>query len=289
MKNIAKLLMLALAALLLGGCAGNNGGADANANAADVWVLFINAQKGDAALICAAGNYYIIDTGRKENAAELAALLKEYGAQTLEGAFLTHCHDDHTGGLKTLAEELTIKKAYRAEFAEENKKGKVKLDKKFEKYGLESAVLCAGDKIELGGGAYLRVLAPLELNEDDDNDNSLVFMLCANGHNVLFTGDMQFAEERTLLEAGADIKADVIKVGNHGNPDATSEEFAQAVGASAAVISTNTLHDTDSANARVIAALGDAQIFITQNDPVGIMLRLYSAAEGGLNIAYASK
>ena len=125
------------------------------------------------------------------------------------------------------------------------------------------------------------MLAPTELNEDDDNDNSLVLMLHANGHTALLTGDMQFKEERTLLRRNADVSADILKVGNHGNPDATLEEFADAVGAGIAVISTDTSADTDSANARVIAALGEAQVFVTENDPIGVMIGMGKAISAG--------
>ena len=231
-----------------------------------------SAKKGDAALISANGKFYLVDTGREENADALVSTLKEYGVDEIEGLFLTHSHNDHTGGLKAVAKAFTIKAAYRAEFAEANKKGQAKLDKKLGKVGLESTILRAGDRISLGGDAYAEVLAPTELNEDDDNDNSLVLMLHANGHRALLTGDMQFREERTLLRRNAAVSADILKVGNHGNPDATLEEFANAVGADIAVISTDTSADTDSANARVIAALGDAQIFVTENDPIGVMI-----------------
>ena len=209
----------------------------------------------------------ILDTGREENADALVSTLKEYGVDEIEGLFLTHSHNDHTGGLKAVAKAFTIRAAYRAEFAEANKKGQAKLDKKLGKVGLESTILSAGDRISLGGDAYAA-----ELNEDDDNDNSLVLMLHANGHRALLTGDMQVKEERTLLRRDADVSADILKVGNHGNPDATLEEFANAVGAGIAVISTDTSADADSANARVIAALGEAQVFVTENDPIGVMI-----------------
>ena len=90
--------------------------------------------------------------------------LKEYGVDEIEGLFLTHSHNDHTGGLKAVAEAFTIRAAYRAEFAEANKKGQAKLDKKLGKVGLESTILRAGDRISLGGDAYAEVLAPTELN-----------------------------------------------------------------------------------------------------------------------------
>ena len=212
------LLCIMLAALPCAGCA---------QAADDVWILFVNAKKGDAALISANGKFYLVDTGREENADALVSTLKEYGVDEIEGLFLTHSHNDHTGGLKAVAEAFTIKAAYRAEFAEANKKGQAKLDKKLGKVGLESTILRAGDRISLGGDAYAEVLAPTELNGDDDNDNSLVLMLHANGHRALLTGDMQFKEERTLLRRNADVSADILKVGNHGNPDATLEELCK--------------------------------------------------------------
>jgi hypothetical protein len=85
---------------------------------------------------------------------------------------------------------------------------------------------------------------------------------------------MQFAEEDTLLAAGIDLSADVLKVGNHGNPDATSDAFASAVSPSLAMISTDTSVDTNSANHRVIASLSGAEVFLTEDYPLGILLTL---------------
>ncbi|MEZ4628590.1 MAG: hypothetical protein R2912_11080 [Eubacteriales bacterium] len=45
------------------------------------------------------------------------------------------------------------------------------------------------------------------------------------GKSFLFTGDMQFAEEQEIIASGAVLKSDVLKVGNHGNPDATGDDF----------------------------------------------------------------
>ena len=127
-------------------------------------------------------------------------------------------------------------------------------------------MLSAGAELRLGNGASLEVLAPISFNADDDNDNSLVMMLKVNGQSVLFTGDMQFSEEQTLLDSGAQHKAHVVEVGNHGNPDATLDTFASSVAPKAAIISTNRLFDDDSANERVIAALPDSEILQTEND-----------------------
>lgn len=248
-----------------------------NEEESEAWVVFVNAKKGDAALVCADGKYYLIDTGRKENAQRLVGIMKELGVDSLEGVFLTHSHDDHTGGLKTVAEAFPIAQAYRGEFAETNKKGEVKLDNKLEKAELEPTVLCAGDKIETESATFT-VLAPLQLNIADDNDNSLVLMLETGGVKLLFAGDTQFAQEHTLLQKGVDLKADILKVGNHGNKDATSDAFAAAVSPQAAIISTNTLFDDNSANARVISALKGADVFVTQDYAWGIKVTVKQSA-----------
>ena len=127
------------------------------------------------------------------------------------------------------------------------------------------------------------VLGPLEYNNDDDNDNSLVLKLSINGKTFLFTGDMQFAEETTLLKADVDLSADVLKVGNHGNPDATSQEFAAAVSPEIAVIPTDTSVDEDSANERVVSALKGAEVFVTQDYPYGILLTV--DADGKIDVS----
>jgi hypothetical protein len=75
------------------------------------------------------------------------------------------------------------------------------------------------------------------------------------------------------------LSADVLKVGNHGNPDATSEEFASAVSPEIAVISTDKSVDADSANERVISALKDAEVLITQEYTRGILMTFDSQGE----------
>ncbi|MDD3213217.1 MAG: lamin tail domain-containing protein, partial [Eubacteriales bacterium] len=123
------------------------------------------------------------------------------------------------------------------------------------------------------------VLGPVVYNSEDDNDNSLVLRLGANGRSFLFTGDMQFAEEGTLLAAGVDLQADVLKVGNHGNPDATSQMFAAAVSPKIAVISTSTVEDADSANERVTSLFDGARVLVTEGFTRGALLRVSASGE----------
>ncbi|HWQ58157.1 MAG TPA: D-alanyl-D-alanine carboxypeptidase family protein [Clostridia bacterium] len=237
----------------------------------EYWVLFLNVGRADAALICANGQYWLVDTGTKDGADALVATLGNLGVTRLEGVFLTHTHGDHAGGAKRLAGVIPVAMFYRAAITTLTDKGKDKLSGIAEDAGVPETKLAAGDALELNGAA-LEVLGPVVTNADDDNDNSLVFKLTANGHTVLFTGDMQFAEEETLVDR--DVSCEVLKVANHGNPDATGEAFAAAAAPRVAVISTDTLEDTDSANARVRGALSGADIYVTEHFAVGVMVDL---------------
>lgn len=252
------------------------------ANHHDFSVMFINVGRADATLIQIDGVSYLIDTGEKSSVPSLFAALSILNVQKIKGVFLTHTHSDHVGGMEALAKRYQIDTLYSAEISEYNKDGKNKIEQLAKDLSIPHIKLVAGDIAELTPEVGFDVLGPIEYNSDDDNDNSLILKLFINGKIFLFTGDMQFPEEKTLLDAGVDVSVDVLKVGNHGNPDATSKEFALAVSPEIAVISTDTSVDEDSANERVISALQDAQVFITQDSSVGFLVTI--GADGEIEV-----
>ena len=244
--------------------------------------LFINVGKADSMLISDDGKNYLVDVGEKESVPAILGALRLMDVEALDGVFLTHTHSDHTGGMELLAENIPVAMLYHAEFTELTDKGVNEFEKLSEKLGIPHETLSAGMMLTLGENVTAEVIAPLVPNAEDDNDQSLVLMVSVHGRKLLLTGDMQFAEEQTLLDAGVDLKADVLKVGNHGNPDATSEAFAAAVSPLVAVISTDTSVDADSANPRVIAALGDAAVHVTQDYHVGVLVTVDNSGELGV-------
>ena len=246
-------------------------------------VFFINVGRADATLVQAGERNYLIDTGEKSSVVDLIAGLHIAGVTALDGVFLTHTHSDHIGGFAVLAREFPIARVYRAAISENRKDGSNKIDERAADAGLSLTELSAGDTVPLADGLAFEVLGPLEYNAEDDNDNSLVLRLSAAGATFLFAGDMQFAEEETLLRAGVELAADVLKVGNHGNPDATGEAFGAAVSPRYAVIPTDRSLDANSANARVIAALGDAEVIVTDETEAGVLITV--AADGTLRVS----
>ena len=237
-------------------------------------ILFVNVGKADAAILRFGETTVLIDTGSAESAPQLIAALNALGVRKIDAVFITHSHSDHLGGLDALSANYGIPMVYSPFYSETDKNGIGKIVKRAEKLNLPHKELLAGDVVPVANEVSFAVLGPFSLSEVDDNDNSLVLRFSYGGKTFLFTGDMQFIEEQALIDSGVALKSDLLKVGNHGNPDATSDDFGALVSPAFAVISTDTNVDTDSANPRVYAALPDATIEITQDFPLGVLLTL---------------
>jgi len=291
-----KPLLLALATLLLlGGCqaqAQQNPTAEPTQAVAAVQpesatmpdtsefsILFVNVGRADATILRFGEACVLIDTGTEESVVQVIVGLNLLNITKIDAVFLTHSHEDHTGGLKALAANYEIPVVYSPLLSEQNKDSVGKIIKLCDKFGLKHTELTAGQAVPVTDSVSFAVLGPIEFNEDEDNENSLVLRFRYGETTFLFVGDAQLPEEQTLLDSGADLSADVLKVGNHGNPDATGEAFARAVSPAFAVISTDTDIDRDSANERVLAALEPASVFVTQDFPLGVLLTLDEAGK----------
>ena len=236
------------------------------------YVYFINVGYGDAILIKIDGKFYVIDTGAPEHTDALLHAFTAAGADKIEGMFITHTHRDHVGGIEAAAGAARVGRIYYPFFSEPNKRGENQIEGRAVKNQIPSKALRAGDTVDCNGVVF-EILGPTAYCENDDNDNSLVIRADIDGIVYLFSGDMQFYEEALIMNTGAELDCDVLKVGNHGNMDATSEEFLAACTPSLSIISTSTKEKGGSASMRVrdaISAYGD--FYLTEDYEHGVMV-----------------
>lgn len=103
----------------------------------------------------------------------------------------------------------------------------------------EHFVFQKGDKVDLGGGAFLEILFPdRDVSNWSSNDGSLVMRLVYGSTSVMLTGDSTARIEQYLAKTNTEgIKADILKAGHHGSRTSSSYEFVKKVAPTLALIS----------------------------------------------------
>lgn len=264
------LISLLMASLLMTSCA-------AAEEDSSLRLMSINVGKADCHLLASGESLYMIDTGTAESWGRVSSALHQLGITRVDGVILTHTHDDHAGGAWALAQsDVEVGAWYAPEYFSEVKEKKhpgilaAQLD------GQEINWLRGGDELPLDGGS-LKVLGPVAHDETKENNNSLVLLAQTADGSILLTGDMEFPEEDDLLDAGLIPQCTVLKIGNHAEDDATSNELVAAVKPRMAVISTNSVAEPDTPSRRVLTLLRNAgaEVVMTENAALAVLVTLH--------------
>lgn len=259
------LLLLLCCVLLLTACA---------AASAEVSLTSINVGKADCHLLTLGEQVFMIDTGSAESWGMVSRALKILGIDHLNGVILTHTDKDHAGGIQALAiSSIKVDAWYSSAYYTGVKEKKHPAVKAAALRGAQVQWLQAGDTIP--AGAYtLQVLAPSSLDEDNENNNSVVLYLQAAEGSLLLMGDTEEGGEAELLTEGVLSPVTVLKVGHHGEGDASSKDFIRAVRPAAAIISTNTAEEPDTPSQKVLRRLDEVGSLVLQTQEVDGAVRV---------------
>lgn len=207
----------------------------------DAVIDFFNVGQGDATLVSVGRVQMLVDGG--PDAAVLAKLgdAMPFTDRTIEAVVLTHPHADHFVGL------LSVLGRYRVEEimigADVNDTPEYRaFEDAARRSGARVTAVATGDRIALGERANVAVLWPpragdAALDDGDPNSWSVVLRVTVAGRSALLMGDAPSAVEERLRASGANLAADVLKVGHHGSRFSSSAPFLRAVSAKDAVIS----------------------------------------------------
>lgn len=240
-----------------------------------VYVLDVGPIEGDSILIVSpTGKTVLIDAGDAGKGKVVLDALKRYKVERLDYFIATHPHPDHIGAADEVMKAIKVgtvidngvdlstpapeapaaKKGKGAKAPPPPKKKTRTITTFFDEYaaamkqnGAQYEKAEPGKKYDLGNGAFLTVLAPIEplfvkdqmkAGGNDTNANSIVLRLDFGDFSMLFMGDAEAQTELRLLgKKDLDLEAKVIKVAHHGSKYATTEEFLKRVHPEAAIIS----------------------------------------------------
>lgn len=155
---------------------------------------------------------------------------------------ISHHHGDHLGNVKWLAGKYKVSNIHDNAMPNPSNAISNWLNTELRAGHYHNRVLKAGDRVELGKGYYLEVLAPGDFLSKQDlqrfNNTSIVMKLHYGQFTMLFTGDAEAPVEDYLQQKyGSALKADVLKVGHHGSKTSSIYKFISKVRPKYALIS----------------------------------------------------
>lgn len=238
----------------------------------DLFTLsFLTIGKGDAFLLSTPeGRRYLVDTGKDQDYPQIARALRVKNIDRLDGIFLTHGHKDHVGSLDSLLRAFPTEKVFYSGL------DSVTYDEILpweaaEAHGAQAVALEGGETIDLGGATAL-VWLPPEPDTENENNNSLVLLVTYGDTRFLLMGDAELEEEKLLLDSGLDLHADILKLGHHGEDDASSPAFLDAVQPKIGLVAGNQEENPESMDPIVAALLAQRDIRCFYSESTGLGL-----------------
>ena len=172
-------------------------------------VTFVDVGQGDATAIRKGIGYscILIDTGSGFNYSKLKRYLFSQGIYRIDLLIVTHDDEDHNGNVERLQNDFSV-----------------------------GRIVTEGEDLHYGD----LYLDHYDLGTfENDNDNSLVYSLDADGIRFLFTGDITVKAEDVFVRRYCPCTFDVLKVAHHGSDTSSSDLFISSISPRYAIFSTS--------------------------------------------------
>ena len=231
-----------------------------------LYVHYIDVGQGDSELVCCNGEYMLIDAGEPDASDAVLEYLDRHGIDKLDYLVCTHGHSDHCGGLDAVVESLGVETVFTSPYADDSPSYEIFTDAVYDA-GLELTVPELGESYRLGEASF-SFIGPLE-DYDNLNDDSLVMRLEYGDTSFLFTGDMTSKAEKDLINDGADLRCDVLKVGHHGSSGSSCYQFLYEAQPGIGVISCEKGNSYGHPHEETLSRLNDADVTVYRTDLEG--------------------
>ena len=208
-------------------------------------VVFFAVGQGDAAFIETPGqNQILIDGGPNARVLEKLGEEMPFWDRTIDLIILTHPEQDHIAGLLEVLKRYKVENILWTAVVRDTAEYK-EWQNLLKTEGARVFIAEAGETglkmVKSEKPWNLAILSPRENLSGkimrDSNDTSVAARLVFGQTSFLFTGDLKKRGELELVNSGANIDSDVLKVAHHGSKTSTVPEFISAVSPEFAVIS----------------------------------------------------
>ena len=233
-------------------------------------VHFIDVGQGDCELITDGKTSVLIDSGEYTAEGTVVSYLNSLEIERLDYVVMSHPHSDHMGSMYYVLDKFDVGTVIMADMKESvipATSSFRKLIDVIERKNIGVMYAEPGESIEVCGGR-LEIIAPVK-EYDDLNNCSVVVRFVHGDNSFIFCGDICKDAERDILDSGAELNADVIKVAHHGSTSSSLKVFMQAVSPSYAVIEVGAGNDYGHPHKEIVALLKKLDIDIYRTDKNG--------------------
>jgi competence protein ComEC len=234
-----------------------------------IWSVVLTEQKGvltfsvldigqgDALFIeSPTGTQVIVDGGPDKNLMkEISGVLPWYDRH-IDMIVVTNPDLDHYSGFIPLLDKYSVD--VDLEPGTTNKyEAYGQLEQKLALKRIPKVLARRGQVIDLGGGAYLKILFPdRDVSGLSSNDGSIVMQLVYGETSVMLQGDSTANIEHYLVgQYGTELKSTILKAGHHGSKTSSTMEYVATVSPKWTVISSGKNNSYGHPNKETLATL----------------------------------
>ena len=227
--------------------------------------------KADCLVLQCEGESMIVDGGNEGDEDYILEHLEKMGLSGFEVLVNTHPHEDHLGSLDAVIRAYPVEQAYISPYAHTTKSYENLLTA-LEEEDVPTAVPEPGDSFALGGATFTVLSPDPDADYDDEINNWSIVLLAEYGDvRFLLMGDAETPVETDLLDAGLDLRADVLKVGHHGSSTSSKRAFLEAVDPDYACITCDYTEKAGAPHEEVAERLDDLGVTVLRTDLQGVL------------------
>ncbi len=223
----------------------------------DFSIHFIDVGQGDCTLVICDDMALLIDAGENGHETEILNYLRSLKIDKLDYIIATHQHSDHIGGIPEVLEEYEADNIIMPRLT----KAQTPTNSTYTAFlkalqESDAKIISAkpGLKYSLGDAKF-EILGPVTDDCEDINSMSAVTKITYGENSFIVTGDAEKDEELEIIENGANLDCDVLRVGHHGSSTSSCKDFLDAVSPEICVISCGANNDYGHPHDKVVNRL----------------------------------